>query len=75
LNSGLITGVNLSNFVLTIDKSKPWIENKNLVIGIVIFKGEADLYVNTQPIDSIDELREARWVSKEYSDDRIVITP
>lgn len=53
----------------------PWNIGKNLVIGLVPFNGNPDLYIDNQPFNESKQLSNYKWISEESLDDRIVITP
>jgi len=52
-----------------------WQLEQNLILGLVPFQGDPNIYADTRSFEEISYLKDYKWVSDERFDDRLVITP
>lgn len=52
-----------------------WQLEQNLILGLVPFQGNPNIYADTRSFEEISNLKDYKWVSDEWLDDRLVITP
>jgi len=61
---------------LELEENPPtWQLEQNLILGLVPFQGDPNIYADTRSFEEISNLKDYKWVSDERFDDRLVITP